>query len=48
MMIFKHGQDFFTKDKESHRGVDLRESMEDAVRVEGVIRNKIMDMGMPY
>ena len=35
-MIFKHGKDFLAEDKESLRGIDMREGMEVAKGVKDI------------
>ena len=45
-MIFEHSKYFFAKDNARHRGVDVRESMEDAIGVKSAVGNEAVDVGM--
>ena len=46
-MIFEHSKYFFAKDNACHRGVEVRESMEDTIGVKSAIGNEAVDVGMP-
>ena len=43
-MIFEHSKYFFAKDNARHRGVDVRESMEDAIGVKSAVGNEAVDV----
>jgi hypothetical protein len=46
-MIFEHGKDFFAKDNECLRSIDMGKRMEGAVGIKNAISNKAMDERMP-